>query len=129
MAFRTLTGFKLEIPEKTVYGSARIPLRVIGQVKIGEVEGELSYQGITAKQKVYMLNGLRTVVAPMKGGAFCICIDYQPLNCYVRLEVYPLLHLPGEKIISKPNANSELWQILLTEWSKSLTTFINPFGH
>ena len=104
-------------------------LRVIGQVKIGEVEGELSYQGITAKQKVYVLNGLRTVVAPIKGGTFCICIDYQPLNCYVRLEVYPLLHLTGEKIISKPNANSGLGQILLTEWSKSLTTFINPFGH
>ena len=61
MAFRTLTGLKLEIPKRSLYGPARIPLRMIGQV-----EGELSYKGKTAKQKVYMLNGLRTKEACIK---------------------------------------------------------------
>ena len=75
------------------------------------------------------------VVAPKKGGAIRICVDYQPLNRYVCREVYPLpkvdetlAQLAGAKIFSKLDANSGFWQIPLTERSKLLTTFITPFG-
>ena len=48
------------------------------------------------------------VVAPKKGGAIRICVDYQPLNRYVCREVNPLpkvdetlAQLAGAKIFSK----------------------------
>ena len=46
-----------------MYGPACIPIRAIDQVEIDQVEGELSYQGKTTKQKVYMLKGLKTATA------------------------------------------------------------------
>ncbi|KAL5510819.1 hypothetical protein EMCRGX_G006423 [Ephydatia muelleri] len=228
-AFRALKGLKLDRPKKMLYGPARTLLKVIGQF-----EGELFYRGKTTRQKVYVVNGLRTnllglpailalklvakleetveaslhtivekyptlfqglgsmgdpydiqlqpeaqpyalftsrniplplclkvkqelermeslgiiskvdeptpwcagmVVAPKKGGAIRICVDYQPLNRYVCREVYPLpkvdetlAQLAGAKIFSKLDANSGFWQIPLTERSKLLTTFITPFG-
>lgn len=36
--------------------------------------------------------------------------------------------LQGARVFSKLDANSGFWQILLSEESKSLTTFISPFG-
>ena len=57
------------------------------------------------------------VVAPKKGGAIRICVDYQPLNRYVCREVSlpkvdeTLAQLAGAKIF---NANSGFWQIPLT---------------
>ena len=43
-AFRTLRGPKLKSPKKTLYGPARTPLKLIGQL-----EGELSHPGKTTK--------------------------------------------------------------------------------
>ena len=54
-AFGTLRGPKLESPKKTLYGPARTPLRVIGQL-----EGELSHRGKATKQPVYVVEGLKT---------------------------------------------------------------------
>eukprot|EP00731_Ephydatia_muelleri_P010502 Em0005g1088a len=44
-AFRTLRGPKLKSPKKTLYGPARTPLKLIGQL-----EGELSHPGKTTKR-------------------------------------------------------------------------------
>ena len=54
-AFRTLRGSKLKSPKKTLYGPARTPLKVIGQL-----EGELSHQGKTTNQPVYVVKDLKT---------------------------------------------------------------------
>ena len=54
-AFRALKGLKLDRPKKMLYGPARTLLKVIGQF-----EGELFYRGKTTRQKVYVVNGLRT---------------------------------------------------------------------
>ena len=53
-AFGTLSGPKLESPKKTIYGPARTPLRVIGQLV------ELSHRGKATKQPVYVVEGLKT---------------------------------------------------------------------
>jgi len=75
------------------------------------------------------------VVVPKKSGAIYICVDLKPLNECVQREVHPLpkvdetlAQLTGAKISSKLDANSELWQIPLTESSRLLTTFITPSG-
>ena len=54
-AFRTLRGSKLKSPKKTLYGPARTPLKVIGQL-----EGELSHQGKATNQPVYVVKDLKT---------------------------------------------------------------------
>ena len=56
-AFRTLRGSKLKLPKKTLYGHAHTctPLKVIGQL-----EGELSHQGNTTNQPVYVVKDLKT---------------------------------------------------------------------
>ena len=53
-AFRTLRGPKLTSPKKTLCGPARTPLEVVGQL-----EGQLSYQGKTTNQPVYVVKGLK----------------------------------------------------------------------
>ena len=75
------------------------------------------------------------VVLPKPSGALRICIDYRQLNERVLCEVHPLLkvdvtlaQLAGATTFSKLNANSGFWQIPLSEESRSLTTFITPFG-
>eukprot|EP00731_Ephydatia_muelleri_P015748 Em0009g172a len=54
-AFKTLRGSKLKSPKKTLYGPARTPLKVIGQL-----EWELSHQGKTTNQPVYVVKDLKT---------------------------------------------------------------------
>ena len=75
------------------------------------------------------------VVVPKPSGAVRICVDYHHLNESVLREVHPqpkvdatLAQLAGAMIFSKVDANCGFWQIPLSEESRSLTTFINPFG-
>ena len=75
------------------------------------------------------------VVVPKKSGAVRICVDLKPLNESVLREPHPipkvddtLALLTGATIFSKLDANSGFWQIPLSEESRSLTTFITPFG-
>ena len=58
-----------------------------------------------------------------------------PLNANILLKVHPLpavdetlTQLTGAVIFSKLDANSGFWQIPLSPPSRSLTTFITPFG-
>ena len=75
------------------------------------------------------------VVVPKPSGALRICVDYCQLNESVLREVHPLpkvdvtlAQLAGATTFSKLDANSGFWQIPLSEESRSLTTFITPFG-
>jgi hypothetical protein len=75
------------------------------------------------------------VVVPKKGGKIRICEDLKPLNESILREVYPLpkvddilAQLSGSKLFSKLDANCRFWQIPLAEESKTLMTFITPFG-
>ena len=75
------------------------------------------------------------VVVPKKSGTIFICVDFQPLNNNVLHKVHPLpkvddtlARMVGATIFSKLDANCRFWQIPLDEQSRSLTTFITPFG-
>ena len=75
------------------------------------------------------------VVVPKKSGSVRICVDLKALNENVLRETHPipkvddtLAQLMGAAVFSKLDANSGFWQIPLSEESKSLTTFITPFG-
>ena len=75
------------------------------------------------------------VVVPKKSGAVRICVDFRPLNDNVLREVHPLpkvdetlAQMAGATVFSKLDANCGFWQIPLDEQSRSLTTFITPFG-
>ena len=76
------------------------------------------------------------VVLPKKSGAVRICVDFRPLNNNVLREVHPLpkvdeilAQMAGATVFSKLDANCGFWQIPIDEQSRSLTTFITPFGH
>ena len=76
------------------------------------------------------------VAVPKRNGSICICIDLRPLNESVLREVHPLpkiddllAQLSGATILSKLDANSGFWQIMLEKVSRLLTTFIiTPMG-
>ena len=75
------------------------------------------------------------VVVPIPSGACRICVDYRQLNERVLIEVHllpkvdvTLAQLAGATTFSKLDANSGFWQIPLSEESRSLTSFITPFG-
>lgn len=82
------------------------------------------------------LNGvLPWLLCQKKMGSLRICVDLRPLNECVLREVYllpkvdvTLALLSGAQLFSKLDANSEFWQIPLSEESRLLTTFITPFG-
>ena len=69
------------------------------------------------------------VVVPKK---VRICVDLKPLNQSVFREVPKvddtLAQLSGAKVFLKLDANSGFWQILLSQPSRLLTTFITPVG-
>lgn len=75
------------------------------------------------------------VIVPKPYGSVRICVDFQPLNKYIRRELHQLPtvdevlgQLTGATVSSKLDANSGFWQIPLSEASQHLTTFITPFG-
>ena len=75
------------------------------------------------------------VVVPKPDKSVRICVDYKPLNAFIRRELHQLptvdetlAQLEGSTVFTKLDANSGFWQIPLSEASQSLTTFISPFG-
>ena len=75
------------------------------------------------------------VVVPKGDKSVRICVDLKPLNNNVLREPHPiptvddvLGQLAGATQFSKLDANSGFWQVPLAEESRSLTTFITPFG-
>ena len=75
------------------------------------------------------------VVVPKSTGKIRLCVDYTKLNQCVKRERHMLPtvdhalgQMAGAKVMSKLDANSGFHQIKLTENSKSLTTFITPYG-
>ena len=75
------------------------------------------------------------VVVPKKTGAIRICVDLKPLNENVQRKVHPLpsvddtlAQLAGTKIFSTLDANRGFWQVPLDQSSRSLTTFLTPYG-
>ena len=77
----------------------------------------------------------RMVVVPKTNGDVRICVDLTKLNENVYREHHPLpavdqtlAQIAGARVLSKLDANSGFWQILLSKESALLTTFITPFG-
>ena len=75
------------------------------------------------------------VVPKLNGKDIRLCVDLTKLNKAVLRPRYILPsvdYVPGQignaKVFSKLDANSGFHQVLLTEESKLLTTFITPFG-
>jgi transposase InsO family protein len=75
------------------------------------------------------------VVVPKKDGRIRLCVDYTKLNAAVKRECHPLptteetLGMLGRaSYFSKLDANSGYWQMRIHDESKTLTTFITPFG-
>ena len=74
------------------------------------------------------------VIVPKPSGKVRICVDMKPLNENVMREFHPLpavdetlAQLSGARRFTKLDANA-VWQIPLAKESRSLTTFITPFG-
>ena len=125
--------FQPEAQPYALFTSRNIPLPL--HLKVKQELERIESLGIISKVDEPTPWCAGMVVAPKKGGAIRICVDYQPLNRYVCREVNPLpkvdetlAQLAGAKIFSKLDENSGFWQIPLTERSKLLTTFITPFG-
>lgn len=64
-----------------------------------------------------------------------VCVDFTELNKVVRREVYPMSHVESSlaklgngSVFTVLDANSGFYQIPLSPQSKSLTTFLSPFG-
>ena len=75
------------------------------------------------------------VVVPKPGGKVRICVDLTRLNQNVHREqhILPavnqrLARIAGAKVSSKLDTNSGFWQVPLAPKSRSLTTFLTPFG-
>ena len=75
------------------------------------------------------------VVVPKPNGNLRLCVDLTRLNQGVRRELYimkkveeTLACISSGAVFSKLDANSGFHQVLLTEESAKLTTFITPFG-
>ena len=75
------------------------------------------------------------VVVPKPNGKVRICVDLTKLNKSVQRELHMLptvdhllAQLGETKVMSKLDANSGYWQIPLAQESRTLTTFITPFG-
>ena len=108
-----------------------LPMRVKAQEELEKMES----MGVISRveQPTQWCAGM--VAVPKKNGKLRICVDLKHLNEAVQREVHPLpkvdetlAQLSGATIFSKLDANSGFWQILLSEESRPLTTFMSPFG-
>ena len=116
-----------------LYTPRNVPLPL--REKVREELNRMEEMGVIAKvnEPTPWCAGL--VVVPIKSGSVRICVDLKALNENVLRETHPipkvddtLAQLTGAAVFSKLDANSGFWQIPLPEESKSLTTFITPFG-
>ena len=108
-----------------------IPLRQ----KVSEELVKMEQAGVISKVSEPTPWCAGMVVVPKKSGDVRICVDLKPLNKSVLREVHPLpkvddtlAQLSGARVFSKLDANSEFWQIPLSQSSRLLTTFIAHTG-
>jgi hypothetical protein len=111
----------------------RIPLPLVDKVKTELVKMEKL--GIIEKVTEGTEWCSPIVVAPKKDGSVRICVDFTKLNMHVIRErlILPstdecLAKIRGGVVFSKLDARMGFWQIPLAEESRSLTTFLTPFG-
>ena len=111
----------------------KVPLPLMDKVK--EELSRLESLGVITKvdEPTEWCAGM--VVVPKTNGKIRICVDLTKLNQSVLRETYPIASveetlgkLAGAKVFSKIDANYGFYQIRLAEESRSLTTFITPFG-
>ena len=124
---------KPEATPHALYTPRHVPLPLRPQVE--EELQRMESLGVISKVDKQTQWCAGMVVVPKKNGKVRICIDLKPLNENVLREVQPtpkvdetLAQLTGAKVFSKLDANSEFWQIPLSESSRPLTTFITPIG-
>ena len=95
-------------------------------------DGELR-SDFTCRRSNRVVRGM--VVVPKRQRNIRVCVDLKALNESVQHETFPLTRvdevlaqLSGATTFSKLDANSGFWQIPLADQSRSLTTFITPYG-
>ena len=116
-------------------GTARnIPLPIRKNVK--ETLAQMEEQGVISKVQQPTPWCAGKVVVKKKNGRVHVCVDLKPLNHCVLREHHTLpkidetlTQLSVATTFSKLDANSGFWQVLLSEGSRLVTTFITPFGH
>ena len=111
----------------------RVPLPLMPQLK--HEFGRLQKQGVIESVDEPTEWCAPIVVVPKASGKIRLCVDLTKLNRAERREKYMMPsvdHVLGQlgeaKVFSKLDANSGFHQVLLTEQSKKLTTFLTPFG-
>ena len=120
------------VDDARVY-SVRMPRRVLLPLmpKLKHELGRLQKQGVIEPTEWCV----PIVAVPKASGEIRLCVDLNKLNRAVRREknIMPFVdHVLGQlgeaNVLSKLDANSGFHQVLLTEQSKKLATFLTPFG-
>ncbi|CAL8069840.1 unnamed protein product [Orchesella dallaii] len=116
-----------------VHAPRRIPIPLLEKVK-KKLE-EMVEEGVIERVDEPTEWCAPLVTAPKPQGDIRMCVDLTALNRSVKRELHPmpvvehtLGQLAGARIFTKLDANSGFYQILLSPESRSLTTFITPFG-
>ena len=116
-----------------VHTTRRVPLPLLPKVQ-AELQ-RMEEQGVIVKvtQPTDWCAPMVPVMKP--SGAIRICVGLQKLNENIKRERYQLptteetlAKLAGSTVFTSLDAASGFWQIPLHEASRSLTTFITPFG-
>uniref|UniRef100_A0A3P8TBN5 ribonuclease H n=1 Tax=Amphiprion percula TaxID=161767 RepID=A0A3P8TBN5_AMPPE len=112
----------------------RVPLPLRDAVR--EELNRMEEMGVISKvtEPTEWCSGIVVIPRPAKKPP-SICVDLTPLNTAVKRErhILPavdqtLAMMKDAKVFTKLDARSGFWQIPLTPESRSLTTFITPFG-
>ena len=129
--------YKIELKDDVKPYSLSTPRRIAIPL-LPHVETELKRleeQGVISKVERHTDWCCGIVVVPKKNGKIRICADLTKLNKCVKREKHILPsvdhllgQLAGAKVMSKLDANSGYYQIVLDPESRELTTFITPLG-
>ncbi|UYV81689.1 K02A2.6-like, partial [Cordylochernes scorpioides] len=125
---------KDESQPHAIYTPRRIPIPLLNKTK--EQLDQMVEKGVIEKVEQPTDWCAPMVIVPKpSSNDLRNCVDLTALNKFVKREHYPipsveytLAQMGGAKLFSKLDANSEFWQIPLSEESSSLTTFLTPFG-
>ncbi|UYV75118.1 K02A2.6-like [Cordylochernes scorpioides] len=125
---------KDESQPHAIYTPRRIPIPLLNKTK--EQLDQMVEKGVIGKVEQPTDWCAPMVIVPKpSSNDLRICVDLTALNKFVKREQYPipsveytLAQMGGAKLFSKLDANSGFWQIPLSKYSSSLTTFLTPFG-
>ena len=129
--------YKIELMDNAKPYALTTPRRIaIPQIPLVEQElKRMEAEGVISKVEKPTDWCCGIVVVPKPNGKIRICADLTKLNRSVKREqhIIPSVdHILGQlgsaKIMSKLDANSGYYQIVLHPESRELTTFITPFG-